>query len=49
MCKASALRFGKVLKNDLTHIYILELEDYRLKDANHVVLGAIFSRRKHRP
>ena len=31
-----------------TQIYIRELEDYRLKDANHVVLGAIFSRRKHR-
>lgn len=32
-----------------TQIYIRELEDYRLKDANHVVLGAIFSRRKRRP
>ena len=32
-----------------TQIYIRELEDYRLKDANHIVLGAIFSRRKHRP
>ncbi len=31
-----------------TQIYIRELEDYRLKDANHVVLGAIFSRRKRR-
>lgn len=31
-----------------TQIYIRELEDYRLKDANHIVLGAIFSRRKHR-
>lgn len=29
-----------------TQIYIRELEDYRLKDANHIVLGAIFSRRK---
>lgn len=32
-----------------TQIYIRELEDYRLKDANHIVLGAIFSRRKRRP
>ena len=32
-----------------TQIYIRELEDYRLKEANHVVLGAIFSRRKRRP
>lgn len=31
-----------------TQIYIRELEDYRLKDANHIVLGAIFSRRKRR-
>lgn len=31
-----------------TQIYIRELEDYRLKDANHVVLSAIFSRRKRR-
>ena len=31
-----------------TQIYIRELEDYRLKEANHVVLGAIFSRRKRR-
>ena len=31
-----------------TQIYIRELEDYKLRDANNIVLRAIFSRRKQR-
>ena len=31
-----------------TQIYIRELEDYRLKEANHIVLGAILGKRKRR-